>query len=79
MYILIYNDNGIKKLECSTLNNAKDTKKILEKRGFLTCIFNKTFLSGIESIKDSMLKAQDNFILTLKLIDKIEIIESGLI
>ena len=80
MYILIwFENNKIKKCDCVSLLNAKNTKATIEKRGSLVCIFNKTFLHGIEEIKNMMVKSKDNFMLTMELLDKIENIEGGLL
>ncbi len=78
MYILIsYENNRIKTMEYVSLSTAKNDKGVLERNGIISCIFNKTFMSGINEVKELMLK--DGFYSTIKLLNKIEDIECGLL
>ena len=78
MYILIsYEDNRIKTMEYTLLSTAKNDKGVLERNGIISCIFNTTFMSGINEVKELMLK--DDFYSTMGLLSLIEDIENGLL
>ena len=79
MYLIFYNNNGkIKKMECISLKNAKQTKEIIEREEKkIVCIMAKTFLNGIDEVMDLMLK--DDFLSAIKLCGKIDEIEIGLL
>ncbi len=78
MYILIsYEGNRIKTMEYTLLSTAKNDKGVLERNGIISCIFNTTFMSGINEVKELMLK--DDFYSTMGLLSLIEDIENGLL
>ena len=78
MYILIsYEGNRIKTMEYTLLSTAKNDKGVLERNGIISCIFNTTFMSGINEVKELMLK--NDFYSTMGLLSLIEDIENGLL